>query len=60
MYDVLVYVFENCQQYELSDQKDRVAKKLTLTRPRPSPATVGDALVKGKLPMETQAPRAVG
>ena len=29
MYDILVYVFENCQQYELSDQKDRVAKKLS-------------------------------
>ena len=29
MYDVLVYVFEHCQQYELSDQDDRVAKKLS-------------------------------
>ena len=29
MYDVLVYLFENCQQYELSDEKDRVAKKLS-------------------------------
>src|SRR3970282_2587768 len=29
MYDVLVYLFENCQQYELSNEKDRVAKKLS-------------------------------
>jgi Smg protein len=29
MYDILVYVFENCQQYELSDEKERVAKKLS-------------------------------
>ena len=29
MYDVLVYVFENCQQYELSNEKERVAKKLS-------------------------------
>jgi Smg protein len=29
MYDILVYLFENCQQYELSNEKDRVAKKLS-------------------------------
>jgi len=29
MYDILVYLFENCQQYELSTEKDRVAKKLS-------------------------------
>lgn len=29
MYDILVFLFENCQQYELSDQKDQVAKKLS-------------------------------
>src|SRR5512139_1876925 len=29
MYDILVYLFENCQQYELSDEKERVAKKLS-------------------------------
>jgi len=29
MYDILVYLFENCQQYELCDEKDRVAKKLS-------------------------------
>ena len=29
MYDILVYLFENCQQYELSSEKDRVAKKLS-------------------------------
>ena len=29
MYDILVYVFENCQQYELSSEKERVAKKLS-------------------------------
>ena len=29
MYDILVYVFEHCQQYELSDQNNRVAKKLS-------------------------------
>ena len=29
MYDVLVYLFENCQQHELSHEKDRVAKKLS-------------------------------
>jgi len=29
MYDILVYVFENCQQYELSNEKERVAKKLS-------------------------------
>jgi Smg protein len=29
MYDILVYLFENCQQHEVSDQKERVAKKLS-------------------------------
>jgi Smg protein len=29
MYDILVYLFENCQQHELSGEKDRVAKKLS-------------------------------
>jgi Smg protein len=29
MYDILVYVFENCQQYELSNEKEQVAKKLS-------------------------------
>ncbi|MEO8145955.1 MAG: DUF494 domain-containing protein [Betaproteobacteria bacterium] len=29
MYDILVYLFENCQQHELSNEKDRVAKKLS-------------------------------
>jgi Smg protein len=29
MYDILVYVFENCQQYEVSHENDRVAKKLS-------------------------------
>ena len=29
MYDVLVYLFENCQQAELSDDRDRVARKLS-------------------------------
>ena len=29
MYDILVYLFENCQRNELSHDKDRVAKKLS-------------------------------
>jgi Smg protein len=29
MYDILVYLFENCQQYEVSNEKDQVAKKLS-------------------------------
>jgi Smg protein len=29
MYDVLVYVFEHCQQVEVAHQADRVAKKLS-------------------------------
>lgn len=29
MYDVLVYLFENCQQYEVSNEVERVAKKLS-------------------------------
>src|SRR5512138_135595 len=29
MYEVLVYLFENCQQAELSDDRDRVARKLS-------------------------------
>lgn len=29
MYDVLVYLFENCQQYEISNEKEQVAKKLS-------------------------------
>jgi len=29
MYDVLVYVFENCQQTEVAHEADRVAKKLS-------------------------------
>ncbi|MEW6687746.1 MAG: DUF494 domain-containing protein [Pseudomonadota bacterium] len=29
MYDILVYVFENCHQAELSGEKERVAKKLS-------------------------------
>ena len=29
MYDILVYLFENCQRTELSHDKDRVAKKLS-------------------------------
>ena len=29
MYDILVYLFENCQHYELASEKDRVAKKLS-------------------------------
>ena len=29
MYDVLVYVFENCQQTEIAHDRDRVAKKLS-------------------------------
>ena len=29
MYDVLVYVFENCQQNEVADDSDRVARKLS-------------------------------
>lgn len=29
MYDVLVYVFENCQQAEVAHDSDRVAKKLS-------------------------------
>lgn len=29
MYDILVYLFENCQQHEVSDEQERVAKKLS-------------------------------
>ena len=29
MYDVLVYLFENCQQAELSDDRERIARKLS-------------------------------
>jgi Smg protein len=29
MYDILVYLFENCQQYEVAREKERVAKKLS-------------------------------
>ena len=29
MYDILVYLFENCQQHEVSNEQDRVAKKLS-------------------------------
>jgi Smg protein len=29
MYDILVYVFENCQQTELASDRERVAKKLS-------------------------------
>jgi Smg protein len=29
MYDILVYLFENCQQHELCNEKERVAKKLS-------------------------------
>jgi Smg protein len=29
MYDILVYVFENCQQTEVAHESDRVAKKLS-------------------------------
>ena len=29
MYDVLVYLFENCQQAELADDRERVARKLS-------------------------------
>ena len=29
MYDVLVYLFENCQQTEVAYDRDRVAKKLS-------------------------------
>ena len=29
MYDILVYVFENCQQTEVAYDSDRVAKKLS-------------------------------
>ncbi|MBC7803366.1 MAG: DUF494 domain-containing protein [Candidatus Parcubacteria bacterium] len=29
MYDILVYLFENCQQHEVSNEKERVAKKLS-------------------------------
>jgi Smg protein len=29
MYDVLVYLFENCQRAELADDRDRVARKLS-------------------------------
>ncbi len=29
MYDILVYVFENCQQTEIAHESDRVAKKLS-------------------------------
>ena len=29
MYDILVYLFENCQQAEIAYDSDRVAKKLS-------------------------------
>jgi Smg protein len=29
MYDILVYLFENCHQAELADDRDRVARKLS-------------------------------
>lgn len=29
MYEILVYLFENCQHHELFNEKDRVAKKLS-------------------------------
>jgi len=29
MYDILVYLFENCQQHEVSNEQERVAKKLS-------------------------------
>ena len=29
MYDILVYLFENCQQAELAYDRERVAKKLS-------------------------------
>ena len=29
MYDILAYLFENCQRAELSDEKERVARKLS-------------------------------
>ena len=29
MYDILVYLFENCQQHEVSNEQERIAKKLS-------------------------------
>ena len=29
MYDILVYLFENCQQAEIADDRERVARKLS-------------------------------
>lgn len=29
MYDILVYLFENCQRAEIADDRDRVARKLS-------------------------------
>jgi Smg protein len=29
MYDILAYLFENCQQAEIADDRDRVARKLS-------------------------------
>jgi len=29
MYEILVYLFENCQRHELSQEQDRIAKKLS-------------------------------
>ena len=29
MYDILVYLFENCHQAELADDRDRIARKLS-------------------------------
>ena len=29
MYDILVYLFENCQRHEVCNEKERVAKKLS-------------------------------
>ena len=56
MYDILVYVFENCQQTEVAYESDRVAKKLSAAGFEDSDISEAMHWLAGVL----RAPQAVG
>src|SRR3989442_6521855 len=57
MYDILVYLFENCQQAELAYDRERVAKKLSAAGFDDSDISEALHWLAGLLPAPSRVPR---
>ena len=50
MYDILVFLFENCQQAELAYDSDRVAKKLSAAGFTPASQCIASLISESSKP----------